>query len=378
LYLLCTSTRLSSCCLRCWAVLLVYIYCSHIAASNLHQHLHTREAERLTSDSLSVMKLVLSTSNVLVGGGSSIHRPTKSKSNTELVSSLRANFEAHYTITNGVTNGDAKPAKPSYSIWTKQDKTTLEIPALEASEGLQEEREQYDITLKLFYLPGASTAHREAQTREALDLVLKELHMPSVDLLIVSFSGVYFDEEEDCPDKISTRGPVEAEPEAIESQIETWKTLEQLHDEGLVKKLGIAEFGHDRLQTFLDRTRITPSVDQINLRDCCSVPKDLLKLAKSRSVELLVHNDCSNILPRGTLRELLGAGEQGAGVLAEPTKAGDKRKSLHGEEAKNGGHGREGLRGEVQPQWVVKYTAVVKNRGVVENKGYFAVAELTV
>ena len=34
------------------------------------------------------------------------------------------------------------------------------------------------------------------------------------------------------------------------------------------------------------------------------------------------------------------------------------------------------LRGEVEPQWVVKYTAVVKDRGVVENKGYFAVAEL--
>jgi glutamate--cysteine ligase regulatory subunit len=30
----------------------------------------------------------------------------------------------------------------------------------------------------------------------------------------------------------------------------------------------------------------------------------------------------------------------------------------------------------VEPQWVVKYTAVVKDRGVVENKGYFAVAEL--
>ena len=36
----------------------------------------------------------------------------------------------------------------------------------------------------------------------------------------------------------------------------------------------------------------------------------------------------------------------------------------------------EGLRGDVEPQWVVKYTAVVKDRGVVESKGYFAVAEL--
>ncbi|KAK3673409.1 hypothetical protein LTR78_006642 [Recurvomyces mirabilis] len=323
------------------------------------------------------MKLILSTSNIM-GAGSSIRRSTKSKSNSELISSLRSNFEAHYTTTNGLSNGDAKPVKANYEVWTNRKENCLEVPALEfADSALQEEREQYDITSKLFYLPGAKIAEREKQTREALDLVLQDLHMPSVDLLIVSFPGIYFDEEEDCPDKISTRGPVESEPETMQSQIETWKVLEKLYEEGLVKKLGVAELGHDRLLSFLDRTQIKPSVDQINLRDCCSVPKDLMALAKSRSVELLVHNDCSNILPRGTTRELLGPGEGGAGVLAEPTKTGDKRKSLHGEESTNGdAPGGDALRGEVQPQWVVKYTAVVKNRGVVENKGYFAVAEV--
>jgi glutamate--cysteine ligase regulatory subunit len=272
-----------------------------------------------------------------------------------------------------------KQARPSYRAWTRRKDDVLEVPALDFSTtGLQEEREQYDITLKLFYLPDADTspANREAQTREALDLVLKELHMPSVDLLIVSFPGIYFDEEEDRPDKLSTRGPVEAAPEPSESQIATWKTLEKLREEGLVKKLGIAEFGLERLKTFLEKTSVRPSVDQINLRDCCAVPQDLMTFAKTHGVELLVHNDCSNILPRGTVRELLGSGEHGAGLLAEPTKAGDKRKSLHGEEGKNGDSEEAGIRGEVQPLWVVKYTAVVKNRGVVEYKGYFAEAEV--
>jgi glutamate--cysteine ligase regulatory subunit len=252
----------------------------------------------------------------------------------------------------------------------------LEVPKLHFS-SLQEEREAYDITVKLFYLPGAPVENRDTQTREAVKLVLKELSAPSIDLLIISFPGIYFDEEEDCPDKISTRGPIEADPEPLETQIQTWKTLEALQRDGVVKKLGIAEFGHDRLQSFLEQTSIKPSVDQINLRDCCSVPKSLLALAKSRGVELLVHNDTSNILPRGTLRELLGPGEKGAGVLAEPTKTGEKRKSLHGEESQRLDAEAKGLKGEVQPLWVVKYTAVVKNRGVVENKGYFAVAELT-
>ncbi|KAK3069197.1 hypothetical protein LTR53_012658 [Teratosphaeriaceae sp. CCFEE 6253] len=326
------------------------------------------------------MKLILSTSNIM-GAGSSIRRSSKSKSNAELISSLRSNFEAHYSSvpTNGLTNGDAKPHKPLYKTWTKQKDSILEVPALDpAISALQEEREQYDITLKLFYLPSSPStpSDREAQTREALDLVLRDLHMPSVDLLIVSFPGVYFDEEEDCPDKLSTRGPVEGKPEALDSQIETWRILEKLHAEGLVKQLGVAEFGHDRLLAFLEQTTVKPTKDQINLRDCCSVPKDLLTLAKSRGVELLVHNDCSNILPRGTVRELLGPGEAGAGVLAEPTKTGDKRKSLHGEEAVKG-RDEDGLKGEVKPLWVVKYTAVVRDRGVVESKGYFAVAEVS-
>nr|POF04460.1 putative glutamate--cysteine ligase regulatory subunit [Quercus suber] len=313
-----------------------------------------------------------------MAAGPSIRPASSSKSNAEFISSLRTNLEAHYLQTgdSGInansTNGTSNTTKLNYTSWTNQvDADTLQIPTIDFTESaLQEAREQYDITLKLFYLPGSTVDAREQYTRHALDLVLQELHMPSVDLLIVSFPGVYFDEEEDCPTKISTRGPIETAPEDIESQIKTWGMLEKFHEEGLVDRLGIAEFGRDRLQEFMERTKLRPSVDQINLRDCCSVPQDLMKLAKSSDVELLVHNDCSNILPRGTLRDLLGSD---AGVLAESAKTGDKRKDPHDEKARRGA----ALIGDVIPQWVIKYTAVVKNRGVVENKGYFACADLT-
>lgn len=316
-----------------------------------------------------------------MGVGSSIRRSSTTKSNTELVSSLRNNFADHSggeePLPNGNRDANRAAPKPSYKSWTKQNGNVLEIPALDLeASALQEEREQYDVTVKLFYLPGGSRSTRDQQARDALNLVMKSLKVQSVDLLIVSFPGIYFDEEEDCPDKLSTRGPVEADPEPLEGQVEAWRTLESLYDGGAVKRLGVAEFGKDRLETFLEKVRIKPSVDQINLRDCCSVPRDLMALAKSSGVELLVHNDCSNILPRGTTRELLGSGPTGAGVLAASSKAGDKRKSLHGEEATNG-NAADSLHGDVQPQWVVKYTAVVKNRGVVENKGYFAAADLT-
>lgn len=329
-----------------------------------------------------------------MGAGPSIRRSPGTKSNTELVSSLRANFAEHSATdqpsTNsadstdntanghgGTVNGAVASAVHDFPLWTRRTDNTLEVPALDFSQSaLQEERAQYDITVKLFYLPGGTSSSREAQTREALDLVMKQLHVQSIDLLIVSFPGIYFDEEEDCPDKLSTRGPVEAEPEPLERQIDAWNTVEALHHEGIVARLGVAEFGKERLETFLDKVKLKPSVDQINLRDCCSVPRELMALAKSQSVELLVHNDCSNILPRGTTRELLSPGQDSAGVLAELAKTGTKRKSAHLDDHQSG-RAADSHAGEVQPQWVVKYTAVVKNRGVIENKGYFAVAELT-
>lgn len=197
--------------------------------------------------------------------------------------------------------------------------------------------------------------------------MLKELGTSSIDLLIVSFPGISFDaddEDSDLDDPPSApasdidAGDGEGAPEDMDTIATTWHTLEKLHEEGLVSKLGISEFGCSRLEKLLPRTKVRPSVNQINVRDCCVVPKPLILYARQQKIELLTHNDCTNVLPRGTLRDILGPGEKGVGVLAGEKEEGER------------------LRGEVRPQWVVKYTAVVKDRGVVESKGYFAVAEL--
>lgn len=215
-----------------------------------------------------------------------------------------------------------------------------------------------------------------------MDLVLKELGVESIDLLIVSFPNIVFDADDESEDDVfssdeeqsspssNPTGPTTSpqptgcdetsgNPESISSMLQTWRTIESLHRTNLVHKLGLSEFGTVRLSKFLAEAKVRPAVDQINVRDCCVVPKPLIVFAKQEGIELLTHSDCTNVLPRGTLRELLGTGESGAGVLVG---------EVEGE--------KEGLRGDVEPQWVIKYTAVVKDRGIVENKGYFAVAEL--
>ena len=302
------------------------------------------------------------------GGPSIIRRPASEKSNVELINALRSNLLVSKQVVAPVINGSSQfPSHHSarqlplqdipYPEWTAREDGFHFVPSIDfAQSGLTEERSQYDITAKLFFLPHISARDRCRHTQEAMDLVLRELHMPAIDLLIVSFPGVSFDADDE--DEEEPQWSQNGEAEDLSAMVETWKALEDLHGKGVVKQIGLSEFGSERLEKFLPRTKVRPSVDQINVRDCCVVPKSLIMYAKQEKIELLTHSDCTNILPSGTVRELLGIGENGAGVLAGPEE------------------GSKGLRGEVEPQWVVKYTAVVRDRGVIENKGYFAMAEL--
>jgi glutamate--cysteine ligase regulatory subunit len=307
----------------------------------------------------------LISSNIVTSGPSIVRKPGGDRSNLELTNSLRANLLAaqqDYSPPPSTANGNgASPEhghdasyRPPFSIWTEVDNCDFYIPRIDWSlSGLAEERSQYDITVKLFYLPGADVRERARYTKDAVGLVLKELGIQSIDLLILSFPGMSFDgdSEFEADRKNSEQGNDEEE-------IDSWLVVEELHQQGIAKKLGISEFGSEKLSRFLAQVKVRPEVDQINVKDCCNVPPPLVKLAKVENIELLTHFDCTDILPSGTLRELLGQGPQGAGVLSE------------------GEDGVGGLKGDLRPQWVVKYTAVVRDRGVIENKGYFAAAEL--
>ena len=367
LYLYLYLFRYLSLWLRCWHGNIAHQIHYETRLIHLVRHPSTPAPSR------PLPSLTVPPSNITTSGPSVTRRPFFEKSNTELTSSLRANFAAHH-IDPSTANPPA--AGPSYKAWTTQAGSTLYIPTNTPSL-LTEPRESYDITAKLFYLPNIPASRRCTQTREAIELVLAELGVSSIDLLIVNFPGMSFDADDDDDDNegdsdpdivaspppstldINDGGCVDsgAPPEDIDTILTTWRTLENLVSAGLVAKLGIAEFGVARLSKFLENSKIKPSVNQINVRDCCVVPKPLILYAKQQQIELLTHSDCTNILPSGTLRQILGSGEHGAGVLAAPGQ-------------------QDGLQGDVEPQWVVKYTAVVKDRGVVQSKGYFAVAEL--
>ncbi|KAI1418435.1 NADP-dependent oxidoreductase domain-containing protein [Hypoxylon sp. FL1857] len=307
-------------------------------------------------------RIILSTGNVILGGPSIIRKPGTYRSNLEFTNSLRSNFQAAQqdyaaALQNGNGHANGQPnghsSRPALDVWTEWEGSTLYVPRIDWEEaGLQEERTQYEITVKLFFLPTAPPEKRNDYINEALRLVTKELGVSDIDLLIVSFPGISF--EGDCEYEADRKNATMGNEE---EEITTWSLLEKLHEQGRINRLGVAEFGSEKLRRLLEKVKVRPAVDQINIKNCCNVPPPLTKLAKEEGIELLTHHDSTDILPSGTLRELLGQGPQGAGVLAD----GDVNSS--------------GIKGEIIPEWVVKYTAFVKDRGVIENKGYFASAE---
>lgn len=299
-------------------------------------------------------------SNVMASGPAIVRRPLFSKSNVELVNGLRANFTVHQSQIPPST-----PVRDSYKLWTAQEGDTLYVPTHRPKK-LAEERKAYDITVKIFFLPGIPSSRRVQQTQDAINLVLKELGVENIDLLIVSYPGVTFDADDDGEEEISideNDSLNSDESTSLDAQVKTWQVLETYQRRGVIAQLGVSEFSSDRLDRFLPEIDIKPTVDQINVKDCCVVPQTLITYAKEHNIELLTHNDCVDILPCGTTRELLGPGLDGKGarVLAFSSDAPDAE---------------AGLKGNIEPQWVIKYTAVVKDRGVVEDKGYFACAQL--
>lgn len=213
-----------------------------------------------------------------------------------------------------------------------------------------ETREALDVTAKFFYLPpsdyspstssnGDSEAPSPSSLYDSLDPAwinesLEQLRIATglteVDTFIISFPGLTFDGKvsEDCCDDQNARmnGTIAQQvpdEETIRKNIlKVWKEASKNTH---LLSLGVSEFSLDRLQWLLDQARtegegnsvkdssssttkdhgragttgITstrfrkPKVCQVNTRNQCDVPDNLVSFAKEEDVDLLVHADCS-------------------------------------------------------------------------------------
>lgn len=125
-------------------------------------------------------------------------------------------------------------------------------------------REDLWITSKLW-----NTYHRRQHVRPALEKSLRDLQLDYLDLYLVHFpiASKYVPIDERYPpgwftDPDASEPCVEADQVPI---IETWQAMEELVSSGLVREIGVCNFGCSLLRDLINQAEIPPAMLQIEM-----------------------------------------------------------------------------------------------------------------
>ncbi|KAF9578473.1 hypothetical protein BGW38_005702 [Lunasporangiospora selenospora] len=278
-------------------------------------------------------RLTLYTGNTMRTGTTGSLNTNQKKSNQELVCAVDETL--HSSLANAQVDG-----------------TAITIADESGLGPLEDNRSKYDITVKMFFL--SESGSLRPLSVEQLDAASQYLRKAlgysdssedlKIDNFVLAIPNQTFDEND----------LDEAELEAFSSDVEqlylpVWKKLSEWRQSGQIARLGVSEFSKKQLETLKaisiataekGEPAVAPELNQVNLSDCCVLPRDLIDYAKSEGIELLTHGDATNILPKSTLTSLL------QGPL--PATANSP----------------------LRPNFVLKYSVFLRGRGLVTRKGY--------
>ncbi|XP_068626096.1 aldo-keto reductase family 1 member B1-like [Battus philenor] len=114
-------------------------------------------------------------------------------------------------------------------------------------------REDLFITSKLW-----NTFHRPDLVRGALLKTLENLNLEYVDLYLIHWPQAYKEDGELFP--VDESGKIQF---SDVDYVDTWKALEPLQKEGLVKSLGVSNFNSRQLARLLENAKIKPVTNQV-------------------------------------------------------------------------------------------------------------------
>ncbi|XP_051524168.1 glutamate--cysteine ligase regulatory subunit-like isoform X2 [Myxocyprinus asiaticus] len=124
-----------------------------------------------------------------------------------------------------------------------------------------------------------------------------------------------------------------------------WEELEGLVHSQKIAAIGTSDLDKTLLEQLYNWAQVKPSSNQVNLASCCVMPPDLTAFAKEFDIQLLTHNDP---------KELISA----AGFQEAVQKSS---KELHV--------------ADWRLEWVLRYSIIVKSRGIIKSKGYIVHAK---
>ncbi|XP_076845793.1 glutamate--cysteine ligase regulatory subunit [Brachyhypopomus gauderio] len=181
-----------------------------------------------------------------------------------------------------------------------------------------EERDELKVSVKLFL--GESDC---PSIRYAVDMACVSLGVSQLDSVIIA------------PPPLS-----EGESLTLVHLQPMWAELEGLVQDQKAAAIGTSDLDKTLLEQLYNWAQVKPSSNQVNLASCCVMPPDLTAFAKEFDIQLLTHNDS---------RELISAvGFQ--------------------EAVQESCHSLQGA--DWRLEWVLRYSIIVKSRGIIKAKGY--------
>ncbi|KAM8888143.1 glutamate--cysteine ligase regulatory subunit isoform 1-T1 [Synchiropus picturatus] len=181
-----------------------------------------------------------------------------------------------------------------------------------------EEREELKVSAKLFLCE-----YNQSSIRDAVEMACQTLRVSQIDSVI-----------------ISPPGPPEGDSQTLAHLQPAWEELQALVQNQKIAAIGTSDLDKDLLEQLYDWAQVKPSSNQVNLASCCVMPPDLTAFAKERDIQLLTHNDPKELMPAATFQEAVNNGTGGQSSA------------------------------DWRLEWVLRYSIIVKSRGIIKAKGY--------
>uniref|UniRef100_A0A3P9PDJ4 Glutamate--cysteine ligase regulatory subunit n=1 Tax=Poecilia reticulata TaxID=8081 RepID=A0A3P9PDJ4_POERE len=200
---------------------------------------------------------------------------------------------------------------------------TLDCSIPEATDAITpEEREEVKISAKLFLCESGQTA-----IRDAVETACQTLAVSQLDSVI-----------------IAPPGPLEGDGQSLAHLQPAWEELESLVRKQKIAAIGTSDLDKELLEQLYNWAQVKPSSNQVNLASCCVMPPDLTAFAKEFDIQLLTHNDPKELMSTATFQEAMQEGAPGLSAT------------------------------DWRLEWVLRYSVIVKSRGIIKSKGYLVSA----
>lgn len=187
-----------------------------------------------------------------------------------------------------------------------------------------DEREEMKVSAKLFIVGSNSSS----STRSAVDMACSVLGVAQLDSVIIASPPI--------EDGVNL---------SLEHLQPYWEELENLVQSKKIVAIGTSDLDKTQLEQLYQWAQVKPNSNQVNLASCCVMPPDLTAFAKKFDIQLLTHNDPKELLSEASFQEAL-------------------QESIPDIEAQ-----------EWVPLWLLRYSVIVKSRGIIKSKGYILQAK---